>query len=80
MNLIDTHTHIYLHEEFDGTNADDLTRATLTCRRQMDDIVRYLREFVPGYEKCYLQNKIFKISYCRNQKKHRPKFLVGAIF
>ena len=40
--------------DIDGTNADDLTRATLTCRRQMDDIVRYLREFVPGYENCYI--------------------------
>ena len=40
--------------DVDGTNADDLTRATLTCRRQMDDIVRYLRRFVPGYENCYI--------------------------
>ena len=40
--------------DIDGTDADDLTRATLTCRRQMDDIVKYLREFVPGYEKCYI--------------------------
>ena len=40
--------------DIDGTNADDLTRATLTCRKQMDDIVRYLREFVPGYENCYI--------------------------
>jgi hypothetical protein len=40
--------------DIDGTNADDLTRATLTCRRQMDDIVKYLREFVPGYENCYV--------------------------
>ncbi|MBO5934220.1 MAG: FAD-dependent oxidoreductase [Clostridia bacterium] len=38
----------------DGTDADDLTRATLTCRRQMDDIVKYLRRFVPGYENCYI--------------------------
>ena len=38
----------------DGTVADDLTKATLTCRRQMDDIVRYLREFVPGYENCFV--------------------------
>ena len=38
----------------DGTNADDLTQATITCRRQMEDIVKYLREFVPGYEKCYI--------------------------
>ena len=40
--------------DIDGTNADDLTRATLTCRRQMADIVKYLREFVPGYENCYI--------------------------
>jgi hypothetical protein len=40
--------------DIDGTNADDLTRATLTCRRQMDDIVKYLREFVPGYENCFV--------------------------
>ena len=40
--------------DIDGTNADDLTRATLICRRQMDDIVKYLREFVPGYENCYV--------------------------
>lgn len=26
MNLIDTHTHIYLHEEFDGTNAEVVKR------------------------------------------------------
>ena len=40
--------------DIDGTNADDLTRATLVCRRQMDDIVKYLRKFVPGYENCYV--------------------------
>ncbi|MBQ3602589.1 MAG: FAD-dependent oxidoreductase [Clostridia bacterium] len=38
----------------DGTVADDLTKATLICRRQMDDIVKYLREFVPGYENCFI--------------------------
>ncbi len=40
--------------DIDGTNADDLTKATLTCRRQMEYIVKYLREFVPGYENCYI--------------------------
>ena len=40
--------------EIDGTNADDLTKATLVCRRQMDDIVSYLRKFVPGYENCFV--------------------------
>ncbi len=38
----------------DGTNAEDLTEATLTCRRQMEDIIRYLRKFVPGYENCFV--------------------------
>ena len=38
----------------DGTCAKDLTKATLTCRRQLDDIIQYLREFVPGYENCFL--------------------------
>ncbi len=40
--------------EIDGTVADGLTKATLVCRRQMDDIVKYLREFVPGYENCFI--------------------------
>ncbi len=39
--------------DIDGTNADDLTRATLICRRQMDEIVKFLREYVPGYEACF---------------------------
>ena len=42
--------------DIDGTCADDLTKATLTCRRQMDEIVRYLRKFVPGYENCFLHS------------------------
>ena len=40
--------------DIDGTDADDLTKATLTCRRQMDDIIKYLRRFVPGYENCFI--------------------------
>ena len=38
----------------DGTNAEDLTKATLICRRQLEDIIKYLREFVPGYENCFV--------------------------
>ena len=40
--------------EIDGTSAEDLTRATIICRKQMDDIVKYLRDFVPGYENCFV--------------------------
>lgn len=39
--------------DIDGTCAQDLTKAMLICRRQMDDIVKYLRKFVPGYENCF---------------------------
>lgn len=38
----------------DGTNADDLTKATIACRNQLDYIIKYLREFVPGFENCYI--------------------------
>lgn len=40
--------------DVDGTNAADLTKATITCRKQMDAIVDFLREYVPGYEKCFI--------------------------
>lgn len=38
----------------DGTKAEDLTRAELVCRSQMEPIVDFLREYVPGYETCYI--------------------------
>lgn len=38
----------------DGTCAEDMTRAELACRRQIEPIVRFLREQVPGYERCYM--------------------------
>lgn len=37
----------------DGTSVRDLTRAEIVCREQMVRIIRFLREFVPGYENCY---------------------------
>lgn len=40
--------------EIDGTSAEDLTRAELVCRSQMPAIVAYLREYVPGFENCYI--------------------------
>lgn len=38
----------------DGTNAQDLVRATVECRKQMGPILQFLRSTVPGYENCYL--------------------------
>lgn len=40
--------------EIDGTSAEDLTRAEIICRKQMPAILNFLREYVPGYENCYL--------------------------
>ncbi len=38
----------------DGTDVRDLTKAHVTARRQIEPIVQFLREFIPGYEKCYV--------------------------
>ncbi|NLZ62693.1 MAG: FAD-dependent oxidoreductase [Lentisphaerae bacterium] len=38
----------------DGTDVRQLSQAEFICRQQMDAIILFLREFVPGYEKCYL--------------------------
>ena len=40
--------------DIDGTKARDLTDAEIICRKQMPEIVRFLREYVPGYENCYI--------------------------
>lgn len=40
----------------DGTNATDITRATIECRSQIEYIVKFLKEYVPGYENCWLMS------------------------
>ncbi len=40
--------------DIDGTKAQDLTRAEIVCRKQIKPIVDFLREYVPGYEQCYV--------------------------
>lgn len=40
--------------DIDGTRAEDLTRAELVCRSQMPAIVKYLRDYVPGFEHCFI--------------------------
>lgn len=40
--------------QVDGTQATDLTLADVTCRRQIPQIVEFLRTYAPGYENCYL--------------------------
>lgn len=38
----------------DGTDAQSVTEGIKTCRSQILPIIRFLREYVPGYEKCWL--------------------------
>ena len=40
--------------DIDGTDAKDLTRATITCRRQMEHIIEFLRAYAPGYENAFI--------------------------
>ena len=39
--------------DIDGTDAEALTRAEIECRAQIEPIVKFLREFAPGYENCF---------------------------
>lgn len=40
--------------DVDGTKAEDLTKAELVTRKQLLPIVQFLREYVPGYENCFI--------------------------
>lgn len=40
--------------DIDGTDPHDLTRAETVARQQIPSILKFLREYVPGYESCYI--------------------------
>ena len=40
--------------EIDGTDGESITKGVFTCRSQIVPIIKFLREYVPGYEKCWL--------------------------
>lgn len=42
--------------DVDATNADSLTKGLKVCRSQIEPIIKFLKEFVPGYEKCWLMS------------------------
>ena len=42
--------------EIDGTNGADLSKALISCRSQIEPIVKFLKEYVPGYENCWLMS------------------------
>lgn len=45
----------------DGTNAEDLTKGIRVCRSQIEPIVKFLREYVPGYESCWLMSSAYLV-------------------
>ena len=42
--------------EIDGTDGESITKGTMICRSQIAPIVKFLREYIPGYENCWLMN------------------------
>lgn len=40
----------------DGTSAEDLTRAEIEGRRQMMELMRFFRKWLPGFENCTLHD------------------------
>ncbi len=42
--------------EIDGTDGESLTKGIFTCRSQIIPIIKFLQEYVPGYEKCWLMS------------------------
>ncbi|MCD6325303.1 FAD-dependent oxidoreductase, partial [Candidatus Bathyarchaeota archaeon] len=45
----------------DGTKADDLTYAETEGRRQMVELIKFLKEKVPGFENAYLLTSAFQV-------------------
>lgn len=43
--------------DVDGTDAKSISKALVTCRSQIEPIVKFLQEYVPGYEKCWLMSE-----------------------
>lgn len=42
--------------ETDATDAQSLTKAVFVCRSQIEPIIKFLREYAPGYENCWLMS------------------------
>ena len=43
--------------EVDGTDAQSITKGLMTCRSQIEPIIKFLHEYVPGYENCWLMSE-----------------------
>ncbi len=62
----------------DGTKIEDLTRAEVVCRSQMEPIVNFLREFAPGYENCYIISAASLIGIRETRHFHGLKTITEA--
>lgn len=40
--------------DIDGTDPDSMTKGEIICRSQLDYIIKFLREYVPGFENCFI--------------------------
>ncbi|HHX66232.1 MAG TPA: FAD-dependent oxidoreductase [Chloroflexi bacterium] len=61
----------------DSTSADDMTRAELSIRRDVWELVRYLQASVPGFENCYIQQMSPQVGPRESRQIVGPYVLTG---
>jgi hypothetical protein len=61
----------------DADLADDLTRAEISTRRDVWELVRYLRANVPGFENCYVQQTSHQVGPRETRQIVGPYALTG---
>jgi glycine/D-amino acid oxidase-like deaminating enzyme len=72
--------------DINGVDANDLTKAEIECRRQVDDLIYFLQKYVPGFEKCYLDRTAVQIGIretrriCGKYKLTQSDVLAGKHF
>jgi len=62
----------------DGTRAEDLTRAELESRAQVDGFVAFFRKYVPGFENCYLDRTAAAVGIRETRRIRGDYTLTGA--
>jgi FAD-dependent oxidoreductase family protein len=61
----------------DGTNAEDLTRAEIESRRQVNPLVKFLKNHAIGFEKCYLERVACQVGI-RETRRIKGKYCLTA--
>jgi hypothetical protein len=59
----------------DGTDPDDLTRAEMESQLQMLEGTRFLRQYVPGFEDCYVVSSPFQVGI-RETRRIRGRYVL----